>query len=1436
VLFSAAPIPVEAEQQVPQPEVVQVAAAQTEQQQQTIADESPEAETLALNTLNSLADAAEQRWINLGLSAEQLQALNGLTYEIVDLPGYAVGAYNGDLNVIQIDDDAGGYFWFTDSTPLDDAEFATPVSGVADRIDLLSVLMHEQGHHLGLLDGSAGTGVMDPLISSGQRFLPLYGQAQGATADSLAGTHYMAVTAPWIFQGPAPTQNGQLEPNVTPNRNITGAIHTVLAHPTNPDILYIGAVNGGIWKTNNATAVNPTWVPQIDFQNSLSIGAMAFDASDATGNTLVAGVASYSSFGGVSGDRGSIYVTTDGGATWVDPGSSGLGTQNISGIAIRGNTIVVTSTTSGGIFRSTDGGATFSVITDADFVSGTDFSDLVADQSDVTGQRLYAAGTGGSNPGGIYRSDDFGANWTKITSASIDLEMDDLLSASNNIEITVHATTGRLYVAVLVGSRPVGIFHTNTGTNVSPTWTQMDIPVLPLGSATALTGASNTSDIQITSVAHGLGSNDFVVISGVTGNTAANGFYQITKIDANTFSLDSTTGSGAYISGGTWTHVTGPSPSFKDIDETGAQGRIHFSITVDPTNENILYIGGDRQERPNNPIGDTTYGGAIFRGDASIARDPSQVPSPQWDHLTHDIVAFDPSGGTANGTAPHADSREMTFDANGNLIEVDDGGIFRRTSPRDNTGDWFTLAGDLGVIEFHDIAYDNLTNTIIGGTQDNGTHFQIAAGNPLWDFLSGGDGGDVEVDNITLAGSNQSIRYSSFQNLGGFRRTVWDANNNRISTTFPTLTEINGSPNFSAQFTTPIELNAVNPTSILFAGSNGLYESFDSGATIDRVSTFNTSDTTLGEPLIFGGFMGATANASLIYAGGSSGNITVRTTAGDTFVTTNTSGGGSIRDIAINPIDYSQAFALDSNQIFMTTNTGGVWSDVTGNLTADFGVNSFYSVQYIAGAAFDAVVVGTERGVYYSLSGDGFSVWSTFGTNLPNVLAWELDYDATDDLLVVGTMGRGAWLMTGVQAALVAVEVSLIGNDLVFERAGNLADNLTITSDGTNVILSDPTQLISASVGVVSADQHTVTVSLSSFSGNVLVRTGLGDDVITVGSVSTFSRALDLDGQGGNDTIQLNSQLNLNGNLDLTGETINLNTPTITTTGSQEYNGPVTLMTDVTLAGSSVILQSVDSNAVTARSLTVNTSGNGQTVFGGALGSNFALNGLTTNADGKSLLGGNIATTGSVTFNNAVQLTADVTISDSGPSGVIFNNTVDSIPPSGAFPGYTSTAIAFSYEDISGTGTDLNLSDDGVAGQMLSFLFPFFGQNYSSLTIGANGAILLGTTTGDVSAFNENLLSSTIPSQPVIAPLWNDWNPSDPDSDNVYFQILGAAGIDRRAVIQWNNLDAFQGSGNLVNFQAVIFENGEIEFRYLDVDTNVADPNTNGDYGNNRYP
>lgn len=66
----------------------------------------------------------------------------------------------------------------------------------------------------------------------------------------------------------------------------------------------------------------------------------------------------------------------------------------------------------------------------------------------------------------------------------------------------------------------------------------------------AITGASNASPIAITIVAHGHADGDRVWVTGVGGNSNANGRWRVTVTGADTFSLNGSTGNGAYTSGG----------------------------------------------------------------------------------------------------------------------------------------------------------------------------------------------------------------------------------------------------------------------------------------------------------------------------------------------------------------------------------------------------------------------------------------------------------------------------------------------------------------------------------------------------------------------------------------------------------------------------------------------------------------------------------------------------------------------------------------------------------------------------------------------------------------------------------------------------------------------------------------------------------------------
>lgn len=744
----------------------------------------------------------------------------------------------------------------------------------------------------------------------------------------------------WVPQGPGPNTEGQTEG--IEDGEVSGAVHTVAAHPHAAGTLYIGAVNGGVWMSHNTTSKNPKWTRLTDDQLSNSIGALEFDPTDPSSKTLVAGFGRFSSFASQGGARLGLIRTTDKGKTWTLLNGGGtLIEKNISGVAARGNILVASVNTATpntfgniGIWRSTDGGATFQQISQgngaATGLPGGIANDLVGDPkrpNRLFTSIVFADSVGGVN--GVYRSDDTGATWTKVSNAA----MDALITSgiTNNIEFAV-GNHNNVYAAIVRSGVLADVFRSGDGGN---TWTSLGVP---------------------------------------------------------------TTNDGA---------PTGIHP--------GRQGSIHLSIVADPTDANIVYVAGDRQPLLNeliggpyafpNSIGAEDYTGRIFRGNATLPA------ASRWVHITHTATASAPAGGTANHTAPHADSREMVFDSRGDLIEVDDGGIYKRTKPRSNTGDWITLIGDLQSTELHNVAYDSLSNIVFGGAQDTGVPVQDLPNDVTHSSLLTADGGDVAVDDFSTPGL--STRYSSNQNLLTFNRTYWDAANNFIGFDFPTLLVLGG-PAPVAQFVTAMAVNPTDADRVVFGFRNGVYESFDRGDTIRQVPPAVAINTVGLQPLAYG----AADNPDVIYAGAGTA-VYVRTAPPPAPLTLSITfpAGASVSDIAIDPDAGNHAFVVNLNTIHRTTNGGATWTDITGTL-AGFDPSNLRSLAYAETPAGDAVIVGTQNGVFFATEASGFTNWARLGNGLPVVPVYDLDYDSADDVLVAGTLGRGAWKLFSFSSTL----------------------------------------------------------------------------------------------------------------------------------------------------------------------------------------------------------------------------------------------------------------------------------------------------------------------------------------------------------------------------------------------------------------------------------
>ena len=665
-----------------------------------------------------------------------------------------------------------------------------------------------------------------------------------------------------------------------------GAINAMVVHPTNADIVWIGGVNGGVWKTTNATSASPTWTPLTDHQPSLSIGSLALDPTFPNADVLVAGIGHASSFGGRGGPLAGVLRTTDGGSSWTQLGAVELSKQKISGIAARGPVIVATSQT--GVWRSTTTGNHFDHLGAGAGLGGGPATDLEEDPVTVT--RLYVGITGPS--GGVFRSDTTGESWANRSGSDFGGEAGaDLVTDANKIVIAVHANanlgTSAVYVGVMgPDGNPSGVFRSP---DQGATWKKLDIPSI----------------------------------------------------------------------------------------EVAAQGRL--SIAADPEFSNYVYLGGDE-----SPGGKGE--GPIYRCDSTLP------PGTQCTRIVVD--------GTLSNTAPHPDSRRMRFDAQGSLLETDDGGIFRRTQPRTAFGDWTSINGNLAITEPHSCAYDHIARVILCGTQDNGVVQQSTTGAAVWDQIEPFDGGLVSV----TEGAGLSTRYYSSKKLEQFSRASCDAANN-CSVAQPALNitgqgvKLDDTVDPGVKAYTPMASHAVDSSRLVIA-ADFVYESTDGGENLVRLNGLTGTAT---RAIAYG----SAGNPDILYVGSSDGLFSRTTSAGPLVPLPGYTFDEPL-DIALDPADWRSAWVVTAASVLHTSNAGATWTDVTADLGSGAGAADFNTVAFIPAAQASIIAIGASDGLYATDTAQA-GHWYKLEGSLPNAVVYDLEYDATDDVLLVTTLGRGTW-------------------------------------------------------------------------------------------------------------------------------------------------------------------------------------------------------------------------------------------------------------------------------------------------------------------------------------------------------------------------------------------------------------------------------------------
>ena len=259
----------------------------------------------------------------------------------------------------------------------------------------------------------------------------------------------------WRPIGPSTIPDGQTDTSKGgPASPVSGRVSAIAVDPRDPDTVYVGGAQGGLWKTENASSLHPVWRPLTDHQASLSVGAIAIDPVQPDIIYVGTGEANRScdSYYG----RG-ILRSTNGGRTWTLLGGAGAPFNNPGPFAGKAIARIIIDPTTAGSSRKT---TLWASTTFGFFASGT-----IA---------TCATPTPVGVPFGLWRSKDSGATWelqNVPTGAAGTISVQDMALDPTNHDV--------LYAAV----RSTGVFKSVNASSGSPAAFTQQTAGFPTGSS-----------------------------------------------------------------------------------------------------------------------------------------------------------------------------------------------------------------------------------------------------------------------------------------------------------------------------------------------------------------------------------------------------------------------------------------------------------------------------------------------------------------------------------------------------------------------------------------------------------------------------------------------------------------------------------------------------------------------------------------------------------------------------------------------------------------------------------------------------------------------------------------------------------------------------------------------------------------------------------------
>jgi photosystem II stability/assembly factor-like uncharacterized protein len=691
----------------------------------------------------------------------------------------------------------------------------------------------------------------------------------------------------------------------------------------------------------------------------------------------------------VGSSTGGIWRSTDGGANFapVSDDQSDLAVGWLAfapsnpSIAYAGMGDMDSAYLGSGVLKSTNGGKSWARVSNQTLPEGV-IARLEVDPTDPG--RVYLAqylttnrSTNISSGGGFFLSTDGGVNWTKTLAG----QARDLVIHPSDPQ-TLYATLAARLTTGGAGS-PAGLYRSTDG---GGTWANVPVPITGLHA----------------------GFWDFRVAVTPADPERLYAYYG-TIFFGETRLQVSTNG------GATW-----QARSLASVDS--GQFGYNTYLKVDSTNPDTIYLG-------SRDLYKSTNGGV------------------NWENMTDN---FAQSGSNWNFqpslASTHSDQQAFAFEpGNPSVVYVaNDGGLWKSS---DGGATLQSLNASLSLIQFNSLAiHPTDAGFTIGGTQDNGTQRRLkdsSTGAPAntWDEFSGSDGGACFIDPV-----RPDILFGTFFSGWALRFRV-------ISGGFIFLDKVIGqtptwgesTSNTRIAFYPPFKGNGVDER--IYFGTWRLFVSDNLGDS--WTAPAGTLDLTKGGSDVLTAIGVARSNTQVIYTGSARGRAMVSADGGASW-TDITSGlpDRFVESIVVDPSNPSAAYlcvsGFGTGHVFRTTDGGATWADASGNLP-----NVPVNALLLDPLNPQVVYAGTDIGVFRSAAG---GAWESFNEGLPPVPVTAFAAQA-GGRIQLATYGRGAYELTTVQAS--PSSVAFAASDVsVSEGAGKVTLNVTRAGD-----LSAPAQV-----------------------------------------------------------------------------------------------------------------------------------------------------------------------------------------------------------------------------------------------------------------------------------------------------------------------------------------------------------------------------------------